>query len=864
MKTFFTLETLFATGMLLFLLSACNGKDQDLIDSITGKTGVPVTGISLDKASLELKVGDSETLTATVAPEDATNKNVSWASGDATIATVENGRVTGVKPGSVTITAKTEDGGKTAECAVTVKTNLAPSVTVGSEHISAVSVVLQGKANLDSSVPSDLMVGFQYSLSQGILPSNSTTVEATDADAKYNYSTGITGLKPGTTYYFRSIVKMSGNNHYGETMSFTTKPLTSMFETKDATEVGPTSAILNAKLDLTDVQSSGIERGFYWGTTENELNNYLKAMADVASGGSASTDRYSEMEIDWPDKVITSSTKSSEMLGTRGSSLDDNSYSSWLRSLSHKTQYWYKAYLKVDDQEFYGAVKTFTTDVVPVKGVTLDKTACTVHTIDSTFTLTATINPTDATNKAISWKSSNTSVATVDANGTVTAIGNGSATITVTTEDQSKTATCEVTVAQWVTGITLNKTTLALYNGENATIIATILPETANNKELTWTSSNTSIATVSASGVVTAVSGGIATITAMAKDGSMKYASCSVTASQNLSANGSANCYIVSSAGAYSFRTTKGNGSTSVGSVSSAVVLWESYGTSTTPSVGSIINNVSYSSNTITFFTPSTLKNGNAVIAAKDASGNVLWSWHIWVCKDYNPASSAQTYYNNAGTMMDRNLGATSATPGDVGALGLLYQWGRKDPFPGSSSISSNSTTASTRSYFVVSSSSSNGTIAYAVKNPTTFIKGVKGTNYDWVYSSRENTLWKSSKTIYDPCPPGWRVPDGGSNGVWAKAVNNSSSFTYNWNDTKKGMNFSGKFGSAGTIWYPAAGCLRLGDGSLSNVGDGGGWWSCTPNDYGAYYLYLSLNGRVYPSDGSSRALGYSVRCLQE
>ena len=714
--------------------------------------------------------------------------------------------------------------------AITGKTTPDLSVTVGSEHISAVSVVLQGKANQDSSVPSDLMVlmvGFQYSLSEGILPSNSTTVVATDADAQYNYSTVVTGLKPGTTYYFRSIVKMSGNNHYGETMSFTTKPLSTMLETKEASDIAPTSAKMNAKLNLTDVQYTTMDYGFYWGTSEDSQTTYVK-----------------------------------------GGEIAGNAYFASLNDLSRKTQYWYKAYLKVDDQEFYGAVKTFTTDVVPVKGVTLDKTTCTVHTIDSTFTLTATINPADATNKAVNWKSSNTSVATVDANGKVTAKGNGSATITVTTKDQSKTATCEVTVAQWVTGITLNKSSVILIKGqmETVTLTPSISPSNASDKSVTWSSSNSSVATVSTAGEVTAVAKGTATITATAKDGSGRSASYTVTVGVNLSANGSANCYVVSSSGAYGFRTTQGNSSTSVGAVSSAVVLWESYGTSTTPSVGSIINNVSYSSNTITFSTPTTLKNGNAVIAAKDASGNILWSWHIWVCGGYDPIASAQTYYNSAGTMMDRNLGATSATPGDVGALGLLYQWGRKDPFLGSSSISSNTQAKSTLSSWPspVSSTSSTGTVAYAVKNPTTFITASSSTQYDWVYSSRDNSLWSSSKTIYDPCPPGWKVPAGGSSGVWSKAAN-SSPFFYTWDSTNKGMNFSGKLGGAGTIWYPAAGGLNSGGGSLDNVGSYGDWWSCTPSGNYADRLYLSkYGGYVYPSNSSYRASGRSVRCLQE
>ncbi len=329
-----------------------------------------------------------------------------------------------------------------------------------------------------------------------------------------------------------------------------------------------------------------------------------------------------------------------------------------------------------------------------------------------------------------------------------------------------------------------------------------------------------------------------------------------------------ANCYIVSSPGTYSFKAVKGFSMFPVGAVASVEVLWESFGTLTAPQKGELIQSVSYSSGQITYTTPSILKNGNAVIAAMDAGGNILWSWHIWVCKGYDPVATAQTYYNNAGVMMDRNLGATSATPGNVGALGLLYQWGRKDPFLGSGSISSNTRAKSTLSWpSPVSSNSSTGTIAYALANPTTFIT-TNTNNDDWYYtgsSSTDNKRWQTSKTIYDPCPPGWRVPDGGDSGVWSKAVNRSDSFSYTWNSTSKGMNFSGKFGSADTIWYPAAGNLGNDGGSLKSVGSGGYWWSCAPLGIYAYYLSLGSNGNVNPSGSYGyRAGGKSVRCLQE
>jgi uncharacterized protein (TIGR02145 family) len=168
-----------------------------------------------------------------------------------------------------------------------------------------------------------------------------------------------------------------------------------------------------------------------------------------------------------------------------------------------------------------------------------------------------------------------------------------------------------------------------------------------------------------------------------------------------------------------------------------------------------------------------------------------------------------------------------------------------------------------------VSSNSSNGTIAYATANPTIFITR-NSRNYDWYYtgsSSTDNTRWTTSeinKSIYDPCPAGWRVPDGGDNGVWSKALVSSWSFSHTYNSSNKGMNFSGKFGSASTIWYPALGYRYGGDGSLGSVGDSGYYWSASTGILGAFGLSFDYDGSVYPSSYNYRAGGRSVRCLQE
>ena len=163
-----------------------------------------------------------------------------------------------------------------------------------------------------------------------------------------------------------------------------------------------------------------------------------------------------------------------------------------------------------------------------VTGVSLDTTSKSLYIGDS-FTLTPTISPDNATNKSVTWSSSKESVATVD-NGTVTAVGEGTTTITVTTADGGKTAKCEVIVNPIkVTGVSLDKLTLSLNVGETSTLNANVTPTDATNKNVTWTTTNSSIATVS-NGVVTAVGVGSATIKVTTVDGS-KTASCEVTVS---------------------------------------------------------------------------------------------------------------------------------------------------------------------------------------------------------------------------------------------------------------------------------------------------------------------------------------------
>ena len=162
--------------------------------------------------------------------------------------------------------------------------------------------------------------------------------------------------------------------------------------------------------------------------------------------------------------------------------------------------------------------------VKEVTGVSLSQTSVSLEA-GASVTLTATVSPSDATDKTVSWTSSNAGVASVSG-GVVTAVAEGTATITATAGGKS--AKCEVTVRRKVvavTGVSLNKTALTLSPGASFQLEATVSPSDATDKTVTWTSSDPSKVTVE-NGLVKAVSPGTASITAVAGG---KSAKCDVT-----------------------------------------------------------------------------------------------------------------------------------------------------------------------------------------------------------------------------------------------------------------------------------------------------------------------------------------------
>jgi len=243
------------------------------------------------------------------------------------------------------------------------------------------------------------------------------------------------------------------------------------------------------------------------------------------------------------------------------------------------------------------------------------------------------------------------------------------------------------------------------------------------------------------------------------------------------------------------------------------------YGTDAATDMNNVIvrSSIKVKGGYVYFDTPETLSPANAVIDALDADGNIVWSWHIWVAPGFDAEASAKHINTKAVSgvvMMDRNLGAYGN--GEAGeeadlqaARGLVYQWGRKDPFFNKNVgdwtycdwwnyeedkraewQGGNIPTAQSTDLFTDAAYDVNNVVDYTVKHPSTFIKGSSSNGYSWIFGATKimsfdketgaynwGHLWGNvvtdkngvtavgagSKSIYDPCPAGWRVPEAGA-----------------------------------------------------------------------------------------------------
>ena len=306
----------------------------------------------------------------------------------------------------------------------------------------------------------------------------------------------------------------------------------------------------------------------------------------------------------------------------------------------------------------------------------------------------------------------------------------------------------------------------------------------------------------------------------------------------NLSLGGTANCYIVYPVkGTYVFDLVKGNSSEPVGKVASVDVLWETHNNNSVVTEGSVVSSATFENGKAKFEVPEGAVPGNALIAAMDADGTILWSWHIWVV-NFDPVQTQQTYASGA-VMMDRNLGAISVKPGTVESYGFFYQWGRKDPFvvPGYMDI------APVDAIVYEYRKSSTDTIENATQHPT-----IVYDDADW---GGVDDLWSSTnvKTIYDPCPAGWKVSD---KSAWGDSINRADNSQYGY------FHLSPQDATP-TAYIPLPGYSEGSDTIINNTSEGHIWLA----ERGYMISFWVWNSSAWPNSyyGVDRLMG--VRCMK-
>lgn len=347
-----------------------------------------VTGVQLSKEKMTLQLGKSKRLTATVLPENAANKNVTWSSSDKNIAKVnKNGRVTAVAEGTAVITVTTEDGGYMAECTVKVTKNAAAEVDVESVSLNKTSL--------------ELKAGTSETLTATVAPENATDkstqwLSSNTQVAAVEQSGKIKALNEGTATI--TVMTIDGN--------YTAECIVTV-----------------TKADTEPVAATGVSL--------NKTALELKTGADETLTATVAPENATNKTVNW-----TSSNTNVATVDATGKVTAAGNGTAVVTASTVDGGFTAQCTVTVSEDK---------PEIVAVENVTLNKTSASLE-VGETEQLTATVKPADAANKSVRWKSNDENVVSVDANGKLTAISSGMATVTVTTEEGNFTALCKVTV----------------------------------------------------------------------------------------------------------------------------------------------------------------------------------------------------------------------------------------------------------------------------------------------------------------------------------------------------------------------------------------------------------------------------------
>lgn len=512
-------------------ITATSVRVPDVSASCVVTIKVPAaTGINVEPSTIDLSIGGKQTLTVSVLPAEA-KQDVTFASDNTGVATVSSkGVVTAKALGTavITIATKENENIKTT-CTVNVVPQTVESISFNPAQVTVTK-------------------GFTLQLEPVITPASAADDNAVtyksdnDKVASVDANGVVTGVEVGQTAITATCAGKEA------------KVTVSVVEADMFTKVTDPASLKNK--DTIIIAVSGIYGETAYNVVAGPLTEkQLKALKDNVTITENSATAEGALRL-----VLETATGGFRLVPvgkTKGLAENGNAFyeqntknnSVWKFEADDKGVYIRNvgntdAYVKYNPDNSYirpyklgsvGPVMMYTyvrpykePEPAKVTGVTLNKATLELG-IGATEKLTATVAPKDAKNKSVTWSSSDEDIATVSSTGEVTAVAEGTATITVTTVEGGFTATCEVTVLPpvKVTGVSLNKAELTLETGQSSKLTATVTPDDAADKSVTWSSSAEDVATVDG-GTVTAISEGTATITATTVDGGFT-ATCTVT-----------------------------------------------------------------------------------------------------------------------------------------------------------------------------------------------------------------------------------------------------------------------------------------------------------------------------------------------
>ncbi len=546
-----------------------NGLTSNSLVTITPRENgdVPVSGVEVSPQSATIAEGESRTLSAVVSPSNATNKTITWSTSNSNIAVVNNGVVRGVNQGEVVITATTSDGGFISSAVITVTSTSEENVPVTRIYVTPQRVSLEE--------------GATTVLSYSISPSNATNKTATWRSTNTSIATVdangvVRGLKAGIAK-----IEAISSNGLKSDATLTVTPREDGDVPASGVEVSPQSATISEgesrTLSAVVSPSNATNKTVTWSTSNSNIavvnNGVVRGVnqgevvitATTSDGGFISSAVITVTSTSEENVPVTRIYVTPQRVSLEEGATTVLSYSISPSNATNKTAIWRSTNTSIATVDANGVVRGLKAGIakieaissnglksdatltvtpredgdVPASGVEVSPQSATIAEGESR-TLSAVVSPSNATNKTVTWSTSNSNIAVVN-NGVVRGVNQGEVVITATTSDGGFISSAVITVTSTseenvpVTRIYVTPQRVSLEEGATTVLSYSISPSNATNKTATWRSTNTSIATVDANGVVRGVKAGSAKIEAISSNGLKSDATLTVTPSENSS-----------------------------------------------------------------------------------------------------------------------------------------------------------------------------------------------------------------------------------------------------------------------------------------------------------------------------------------